>query len=170
MCVRRMPSSILALLLTLAAGGTRGDATSDARKQIQERYDKENTAAAKHDANAVLAYYSPDYVSIEKNGRKTTFSDLKQQVPKMLAIMRNIKSSSKVMKLTLKGNTAMVTVTEHADAMVKLPQAARESRLVIDATSLDTWTKTAKGWMKKLSKSLSSKQTLDGKEVAPPGG
>lgn len=169
MLIRR---TLLTAALLLAGASfapqARADATSDARKTIQAAYDKMNAAAAKKDVNGILAYYAPDYEHVNQRGQKTTLAAMRQQMPQLLQMMKSIKATTAIKKFVLQGSQATVAVASQGEMVGVDPQTKKAVKIVIFSSDEDLWVKGAKGWMQKRSKTLSSKQTVDGKPV--PGG
>lgn len=161
----RHRSILLACLLILGAASLLADATTDARKEIQDRYNRENGAAMKKDAEGLLAYTAPDYVHTDKKGNKMKLEQMRQMMPQLFAITSDIKAKTTITKITVKGKQAKVAVSEHAEMMMTNPQTQKQGKVVADSSSQDVWMKTGKGWMKKSSKTLTERATFDGKPM-----
>jgi ketosteroid isomerase-like protein len=147
----------------------RADATSDARAAIQSAYKKVNEAAARKDANAILAVYAPDYVSVGRKGEVHKLAEVKQNFQRIISAAQSIKGTTTIQKFSLKGKQAVATIKDHTEIVVVNPQNAQQTaKLVADTTSEDTWVKAGKGWLQKKSKEISSRQTLNGKEMKSP--
>ena len=159
----RLPTILTAFLIS--SGVAAGDATADARKQIQAAYDRENAAAARKDAAAVLANLTPDYKSVSAGGQTVTVHTLRQRLPVIFANAISIRGKSTITKLTLKGNQADVQVKEHGVLTLMNRQARKQSKLEIHDVSQTLWVKTKSGWKKKQSRTITSKQSLDGRPL-----
>lgn len=163
--------------LTLLAAGALaisccalGDATSDARKTIQGLYDTDNAAAMRKDVSAIFAHTAPDFVATDKQGKKHTVDEAKTQLPMVFSMSKSIKATSKIKSFKLSGSTATARVDESVTIKLENPQNKQTATMSIEETNSDTWTKTAKGWMKKASKSLTEKRLMNGKPIgATPG-
>jgi hypothetical protein len=162
----------LAKNLTLLAAGALtlsacalGDAASDARKAIQGLYNTDNAAAMRKDVNAIFAHTTPDYVATDKQGKKHTVAEAKTQLPMVFSMSKSIKAVSKIKTFKLSGSTASCTVDESVTIQLQNPQNNQTATMSIEETNADTWTKTAKGWMKKTSKSLKEKRLMNGKPM-----
>jgi hypothetical protein len=142
-----------------------GDAAAEARRQIQAAYNRENAAAARKDASGVLANLTSDYKSISANGQTVTAEVLRQRLPIIFASAVSVKGTSTIIKLALKGKQADVQVKEHGILVLMNRQTKKRSKLEIHDVSQTLWVKTPSGWKKKQSRTLSSKQLLDGKPL-----
>ena len=155
------------LVVTAAAAPVLGDAAAEARKQIQAAYNREIAAAARKDASGVLANVTADYKSISANGQTVTADTLRQRLPIIFASAVSVKGTSTITKFALKGNQADVQVKEHGIIVLMNRQTKKRSKLEIHDLSRTLWVKTPSGWKKKLSRTISSKQSLDGKPLPP---
>jgi hypothetical protein len=144
------------------------DAVSDARKQIQAAYDRENAAAARKDTSGVMANLMPDYISINYRGQRTNAEQLRHRLPQLFAMAMSIKGRTRITRLALKGSQADVTAKEHGEVTLMNPRTGKPTNLVVDETSQTLWVKTARGWKKKRSRTIASKQSVDGKPFTPP--
>ncbi len=158
---------IATLILCIAAVPFRAaaDAAADARKQFQAIYNKDNAAVMRGDLMAALYSTTQDFVSIDTKGRKTTRSEMEKKIPQVLGLMKDIKSNTTVTKVILTGKNARVMIKEHAEATITNQQTKKPGKFVVDGTGEDLWTKTGQGWKKKSSRSLTLKQSLDGKRI-----
>jgi hypothetical protein len=150
--------------LTLAPK-VHADAAAEVRKAIQAAYARGDAAMAKKDANTILSLYAPDYEQTGLKGQKTTLAQAKQIIPMVFQQAQTIQSKTTIQKFSMKGKEAVVTVKQRATLTAMNPQTQKTAKVVIDETSEETWTKTAKGWQMKRSKTLAEQQTVDGKPV-----
>ena len=167
--LRALSSVLLAASALIPAGMAHADTPAQVKAQIQKLYDLDNAAASKGDFDKSLSHTSPDYVGTQPDGKKVTYADMKKMLPQIHAIMKDLHAKSTVTKIVMKGKDAVATVSEHAEAMLANPQTKKNSKLVIDDTADDLWVKSAQGWMKKSSKMLKLRQTVDGKPVPGAG-
>ena len=144
------------------------DAASDARKQIQQAYDRANAAAARRDASVALAQLAPDYVFTNVQGQTHTAAQMRQAIPRLLAAMKSIKAATKITNFTLKGKEADVVIKEHVEMSVHNPRTGKLTKIVVDETSRTLWVKTSASWKKKRSRALTTKATVDGKPPPTP--
>lgn len=158
--------NLTSLLIALAFGASAfADATSDARKAIQANYNADSAAAKRKDVNGLFAHTANDYVSTDTRGKKLTLADAKKGVPALFKAVKELDSVSKIKSIQLKGNTASVTVNESVTMKIVHPQSGFLTTLQVEETNADVWVKTAKGWMKKSSKTLKEKHMQDGQPI-----
>jgi hypothetical protein len=157
-----VPTMILCALAPLRAAA---DAAAEAHKQFQALYNKENAAVMRGDWKGALSNTTADFVTLDPKGKQTTRAQMEQMMPQLLALMKNMKATTEVTKVTLKGKEARVSIKEHATATITNPQTKKTGKFVVDDTGEDVWTKTEKGWRKKSSKGITVKQSMDGKPI-----
>ena len=167
--LRALSLVILGVSALVPAGIVQADTPAQVKAQIQKLYDLDNAAAAKGDFEKSLSHTSTDYVGTQPNGKKVTYAEMKKLLPQIHAIMKDLRAKSTVTKIVIKGKDAVATVSEHAEATLANPQTKKNSKLVIEDTADDLWVKGAQGWMKKSSKMLKVRQTVDGKPVPGAG-
>ena len=159
-------TAALLLLGVLALPSARADATGEARKAIQAAYDKMNAALARKDVKGAFTVLTPDVEQITLDGRKFDAAQMRQQMTQALAAAKSVKSQTTVQKLTLKGgSTAQVLVRSRVAIVLTDPQTNKPITFVGEETSQDTWIKTARGWLGKRSKTLSKKETVNGRPM-----
>jgi len=155
-----VPGVIAAVMLQIIA---RGDAVTDARKAIQALYDSANAAITKRDATGAFAIYSPTFIAINNKGEKHTLADMRQRLQLLSDQSKTIVGTTKIQTLTLKGNTANVRIIEHSKLIGVDPATGTDSTLVMDSTSDDIWVLTKGRWLETKSKTLTTKDTLNGR-------
>jgi len=142
------------------------DATADAKKAIQASYDRSNNGLAHKETKSLIDMYTPDYYAISKKGKKTSLAELKESIKGIVAAAKTIKASTTVQKIVLKGNEAIVTTKEHTELFLVNPQdPSQTAKIVADDTSEHTWVKSAKGWLLKKARNLTSKATMNGQPM-----
>ena len=145
----------------------RGDAAADARKWIQAAYERENVAAMRKDARGALANTAFDYTAVDSHGARYDYRTLRERLPKLLAGFQTLKASTRIEKLTLRGNQAAVLVNERLEGMIEHPRKKRLAQLVIRSRSEDVWSRFGMVWRKKKSRILSESESLDGEPYSP---
>ena len=166
MITRRTLAGALIVSLGLAApAGARADATADARKAIQAAYTKRDAAEARKDMEGSMSSMAPDFVFISKEGQKGDMALLKRRMAPAFAMMQSVKSRSQVQSVSVKGKEATASVKSHMEMLILNPQTQVPQKIVVDATSVDLWTKTASGWLQKRMVAKSESGTLDGKSI-----
>ncbi len=158
---------VAALSFTVLALSTSAfaDATSDARKSINAIYQKQATALNHKDLDGAFNNMTPDYVSIDLKGHKSTAAVSRQAAAPILAAAKSVHASVTVTQFSLKNNLALVTVKETLTLSLTNPQTQKTVAIVDTSVSKDTWVKTKSGWLEKRSQSISDKATQDGMPV-----
>jgi len=72
----------------------------------------------------------------------------------------------RILKLSVKGDEAVVLFKDRTTAVIEDPQG-NAHKIVNMSNTRDTWVKTPDGWKTRLTEVLSSKTLLDGKEIKP---
>jgi len=151
-------STVVSLSLPVGA-----DPAADARKSIQAAYDSVSVAVEKRDIKGVTAFYTPDFQTTQRDGRRITLAEERRQIQMMFLMMKNIKATQIVQTLTLKGNLATVTAKTHMEGIMFDPDTKRSHKFAGDNISLDSWVKGSRGWMLKNSRTLNERTLLDDK-------
>jgi hypothetical protein len=141
------------------------DTAAEVRRMIQANYNREAAAFMRKDATGLLANYAPDYVATQKSGKKLTLDDIRPVLPDMFAAMSDIKDARAIKKFVFKDSHAIVTVTDRAESKLKNPKTRKNVRLVMVETRRDVWVKLGANWKIKTSRTLSKKQTVNGKPL-----
>ncbi len=162
--------ALVALLGGSCLAPAMADATADAKKEIQALYDKMDVAAAKKDVKGMTASLDPNYVAISAQGQKMTLQQMKGQLTQIMTMLKEIKTKTVILKIALKGKTATVNTKQSLTSNGTNPQSQQAMKLEVRDTSTNTWVKSGTTWKLKETKSLSSKQFLNGKPIQMPGG
>jgi len=165
---RGLITGFIALCIAGSFGTAKADETASAKKAIQAIYAKAAAAAAKKDANGMTAHFAPDYESIALDGTITKGAAIKSNLERFLQGVKSITETTSITKLTLKGGTATVLYKGTANIVVVVPQTKKEGRLVIERTGETQWEKKGGAWLARRAKTLTNKQSLDGKELSAP--
>jgi ketosteroid isomerase-like protein len=128
---------------------------------IQGNYNQINAAFIRKDVKGATAYFTPDYVSINKKGEKQNLEEFRSHYNTILNRF-NIKLTSN------KASIKDISVDASGGINVSLGQHTEGTmiggnKIVIDQSSKDLWTKTAQGWRLKQSKILTSQTKFNGK-------
>jgi ketosteroid isomerase-like protein len=167
----------MALLPFVLSGVATAQTNASARKEIQARYDTMASAIKKKDLKTVMSMFTEDFVN-ESAGSKQTKKDMEREMRDHLASAQKMEKVSFIAsKVTVLGKDAVVEVDMQVKIAVidtKGDFGKKGKHHVLDVKERDreTWTKTSKGWMLKLSTSLPGGTFLiDGKSVgmAPNG-
>jgi ketosteroid isomerase-like protein len=157
MYANRWKSTLLmgALLLSAMASA---DVTEETRKAIQTVINKERAAASKKDVKGMFAFHTPDYEAVLKDGSKMNLTQARSAFQGMLPALSSIAMQTAIQKISVQGNQAMVTVKDRAELGMLDAQTGKPGKMVLHSVSEETWVKTAKGWMRKRTRELSSRQ------------
>jgi ketosteroid isomerase-like protein len=128
---------------------------------IQGNYNQINAAFIRKDVKGATAYFTPDYVSINKKGEKQNLEEFRSHYNTILNRF-NIKLTSN------KASIKDISIDPSGGINVSLGQHTEGTmiggnKIVIDQSSKDLWTKTAQGWRLKQSKILTSQTKFNGK-------
>ncbi len=157
--------AIGAVLLVLQPVAAQAPHAASARKQIETSYRRENAALEKENVAGVLVHYADDYVYNGPEGRVYRTPQLQPVLSEMFRLMSGIRSSTKIVKFTLRGKQAAARVTERVEAVMRDPSSRKTSKVVVVEERDDTWRIVSGAWIKKSSRSLKLTQTVDGKPV-----
>ena len=152
-CVLRFACLCLAVSLTPAALGQSPD---QARKAIQERYNRENAAFAKNEGTVYFTDLAPTFVHVSTKGVQTNNKEMQKAIAELLAVARSINTKTVIQKLKLKPHVAVVIFEQHTECRVIDPKANTSSSLIQDIVGEDTWTESANGWRRTRTKELSN--------------
>lgn len=146
-----MRQLLVILLLAMAAGA---DPAGVARRALVEAYQRMDKATQKHDADAVLAFRSADFVSTDTSGAVHKLPESVSRLKRMLSDTHKIVLKTRVQDVELRGSTAIVQIQEHFEAEFRHWMPGRPSRLVCDGVAQDEWVRTRAGWRLKSSTEL----------------
>jgi Domain of unknown function (DUF4440) len=126
---------------------------------IQTNYDRINAAFIRKDIKGATALFTPDYVSINPEGKKQNLSEFREQYDTLFKRF-NIKLTSN--KATIKNIDVIAGGIDVAIDQKTEGTIAGFNKLVINQTSRDSWLKTPQGWRLKQSRILTSQTTFNG--------
>jgi ketosteroid isomerase-like protein len=127
---------------------------------IQGNYDRINAAFIRKDVQGATAYFTPDYVSINKKGEKQNLEEFRSHYDTVLNRF-NIKLTSNkatIKNISVTANGIDVSMGQHTEGTM-----IGGNKIVIDQTSKDFWAKTAQGWKLKQTRILTSQTKFNGK-------
>src|SRR5947199_5531591 len=107
MVSRLIPIVILAVAST---SFSRPDAVAEARKDIQEQYDRINAAVRKKDVKILATFYAPVYEFVSVRGEKITLRELEKGLTPVLARATGIHGKTVVRSVRLNGSKAVVQI------------------------------------------------------------
>ena len=127
---------------------------------IQASYNQINAAFIRKDVKGATAFFTPDYVSINKKGEKQNIQEFRSHYDNVLNRF-NIKLTSNkatIKSISANGNGIDVAIGQHTEGTM-----IGGNKIVIDQSSKDFWIKTAQGWRLKQSRILTSQTKFNGK-------
>jgi ketosteroid isomerase-like protein len=127
---------------------------------IQGNYNQINAAFIRKDVKGATAYFTPDYVSINKKGEKQNLEEFRSHYNTILNRF-NIKLTSNkasIKDISIDASGINVAIGQHTEGTM-----IGGNKIVIDQSSKDLWTKTAQGWRLKQSRILTSQTKFNGK-------
>ncbi len=163
----------LALAALLIAAGPVGaaDTAGAVQKTLQAGYDARDKAVARHDLDAVLAQYAPEFVGVSRTGKA---HDLKEEQADFvqtfaLPVQADVTQST-IEKLTLakSGTEAMVTLRRHGTLHLADPQTRADRTVVLDGVYADVWAKRAGVWKLTREQEVSVHAALAPQTTQPP--
>jgi uncharacterized protein (TIGR02246 family) len=133
------------------------DAAADAKKAIAAGYAKMDSAVAKRDLDGYLSVHAPDYVAISRRGHKSGVADMRKNLTQVFATTRSRRASTRIQKLALKGDTAVVTVAQKGEVVMVHPtDPSRFGTVHANGLTEATWVKRGGRWLMKESRELKS--------------
>jgi ketosteroid isomerase-like protein len=127
---------------------------------IQGNYDRINAAFVRKDIKGATAYFTPDYVSINKKGEKQNLQEFRSHYDTVLNRFSIKLTSNKatIKSISVNPNGIDVAMGQHTEGTM-----IGGNKIVIDQTSKDFWAKTPQGWRLKQTKILTNQTKFNGK-------
>lgn len=160
-----MKSLLLITSLLLATPVLAQDAAA-AKKTFQALYNKEATAFMKKDLETALSINTANYTATDTKKKTVSLADLKAQFTQIMGLAETIKLSSTVEKVTVKGDTALVLVSDKSQFVLKNPQTGQKMTLEGTSRNEDTWVKQGGTWKRQKNRALANTSLRDGKPIA----
>ena len=126
---------------------------------IQTNYNQINAAFVRRDIKGATAFFTPDYVNTDPDGKKQTLAEFREHYNNLFTRF-NIKLTSN--KATIKNIDVNPIGIDVAIEQKTEGTVAGFNKIIINQTSRDSWLKTPQGWRLKESKILTSKTTFNG--------
>jgi ketosteroid isomerase-like protein len=131
-----------------------------ARQEIAKDYASIDKAFGRRDADAALAYCTPDFVVVQL-GETTKLAKERTEGRKQLGEARAARSITKIVKFSVTGNKAIVTIVQHMGIIG--PVSGLLEMTDCTETERDLWVKSGGVWRIKKTTVLTQKAL-----VAPP--
>jgi ketosteroid isomerase-like protein len=127
---------------------------------IQSNYDRINAAFVRKDIKGATAYFTPDYVSINKKGEKQNLEEFRSHYDTVLNRFSIKLTSNKatIKSISVNPNGIDVAMGQHTEGTM-----IGGNKIVIDQTSKDFWSKTPQGWRLKQTRILTNQTKFNGK-------
>jgi hypothetical protein len=169
--VRRPFVATAALWMLAAAAATpslRADDRS-VRRELEALYAQEARILKQGERyeskRFLLDHTTNDYRLKTESGKTVNREDAAANLEEgMMAAARFTGQEFRILKLSVKGNEAVVLFKDRTTAVIEDPQG-NAHKFVNMSNTRDTWVKTPDGWKTRLTEVLSSKTLVDGKEI-----
>ncbi len=130
-------------LLTLAAAA---ESPAEVRKTLQKQYDVINAAFDRRDIKAAAAFFAPNHLATYSDGRQYKLDELKSVWKSSLNGATDIKSSTKIVGLTVKGKRAVVQCQSTYSAKLRGFWPGQKTAYKSTETDEDVWVQSPAGW------------------------
>ncbi len=161
---RGLRAGLVALFMAGSFGAAKADDAASAKKAIQAMYTKVEAAAEKRDLKGMMVHLAPDYKETGPDGVTEKLPAIRAKIERLMQSVKSIRVSASIDKLTLKGNEATV-IGKSVITLIGFNQRAhKDIKIVVEETNEEQWKKKDGLWLESSVKSISYKQTIDGKE------
>ncbi len=132
------------------------DATAEARQAIQFAHRQIDVALERKNFPSVTAACTPDFVSINDEGKRFTVAQVQSGLNHDLARAQSIQSTTIIQTTTLTPGGATVTLLQHLRILTryKVVFFGRLAHTTLDQTRREEWIKTGGAWRLKQSHTL----------------
>ncbi len=121
--------------------------TVQARKTVQDVYDRQAAAMRRKDINGFLAPFTPDYQDVKYGNHIYTAEHLRQQLPGLIAkYPPGFKFNITIQKFKLEGDRAKATANYHLQLTRTDAERHRRELWTSDTVSEDAWIKKGQNW------------------------
>ncbi len=144
--------------LGIHAPAAHADTTTEARQAIQFAHSKIDIALQRKNFPDVTAACTPDFVSINDEGKRFTAAQVRSGLNHDLARAQSIQSTTIIQTTTLTPAGATVTLVQHLIVLTryKLLFIGRLAHTTLDQTRREEWVKANGAWRLKQSHTLSN--------------
>lgn len=134
--------TLLMLFLGFAGGVLAAESAKEARKAVEEEYERYHQAVKRKDVDAIMALLTPNYVWKMPDGTLYDYHQTKAALKSYYSTVRAVTDiSTQIHRMTVQGNRAIAVVTERV-----VLQTADSPRTIRTEHYRETWVKTARGW------------------------
>jgi ketosteroid isomerase-like protein len=161
-CICLLPAALATLAVVPISRAAAADVT---QATFQRLYDKADAAAAKKDADGVVANYSTSVEATTKDGATKGYTDLLQAAQQAFMLASSVSSHTKIVSCSIKGETAVVVQDGTTKLTVADPNGGPPMVIEDDSRAKDEWKKTDNGWKIVKEAILSDDMKANGKPV-----
>jgi ketosteroid isomerase-like protein len=152
--------------LSVALGGaSRGDANADAKKAIQSITNQAMTLIIKQDYKSLAKLCTPD-CTFTQFGQTMKMDQMVSMMKAQMTQMKDLKMSSTVTSCSVKGKTATCMTHDKSSATL-IGADKKPHKMTSSGTSKTVYVKTGGTWLMTSMKTVSEKDTMDGKPFDP---
>ncbi len=161
-CWKRVPLGLTAcfcVLATVSCTHSRPPLTtseSEAWRGIDAAHAQEEAATSRKDIDSVMAVVSPDCIGTLPDGRTVSYDQARQATIGLFQMASDMKETHTIQDISLKEDTAVVTVKDHEEITLRNPLTGQEVTKKQDDLDRETWVKSAQGWLLKSTAILKS--------------
>ena len=157
---------VAAMGLSLALGGASyGDANADAKKAIQSATNQAMNLIIKQDYKSLAKLCTPD-CTFTQFGQTMKLDQMVTMMKAQMTQMKDLKMSSTVTSCSVKGKTATCTTHDTSSATM-IGADKKPHKITSDGTSKSVYVKSGGTWLMTSLKTVSEKDTMDGKPFNP---
>ncbi len=159
--MNRIYKSLLAILLAALSAGRCAAAESSLQSVLEGRYAAMKTAIDAKDRQALAAFLTPDFVSVDVSGKSQTAEEMLAQLVKSSRNPNRV-SETTLLSVQLKGDVATVSQRFH---MTSTKVTSDGSRHPVELTTLstDTWVRSGGSWLLRKTVTEELDSSVDGK-------
>ena len=125
-------------------------------RAIDAAHAQEEAAVSRKDVDGAMAECSPDYIATSPGGRTANKNQSRQAMVALFQMSDRMKETNAIQDISLKGNTATVTVKNHVELTMKSPSTGESVTKEQNNLDRETWVKDTQGWLLKGSEVLKS--------------
>ena len=132
------------------------ESSSTVHAAIQAAYDGMGTSFQAHDLERFMAYFQPDYIDIDENGKHLTKQQTRRGYSEQLGQLKSIQSQYVVRNIEAapSGTLAEMRLHSHGTGEKRILFARIRGHFTDDLWVRDLWVNTPQGWR------ISRRQTL----------
>lgn len=141
---------------------TRADSPGEARRSVQAAYNSMSRAVMKKNVKGATAYMDPEYVQINADDSQVTRDEIVDMLKEAFPIIKSVRASTRVQKISLKGNEATVLTKTVGRIIAVEPRTQQALGVDVSDVSREFWVKEGRGWILKRARVLKGGASLNG--------